>query len=289
MNRQENAITPVHRFSSSNDIHFHFVTITQENFEVPDIEHRHGYWTVFFFLDGKGKHLIDFKRVAIRSGSIHIVLPGQVHALDGGKNFFAYALMFTEDFFLMRDETTKLLMRLFRFMDIGEAVAFDLTKTEKGFFTSLLKLIQLENEGKSANKGAVLLDLLSVFISKCSSALPFHEQNLTGEDSLLYIQLRHAVEKNFRRTHSVKEFASILHVSNKQLNDLCRKYTDRSALEFIHARIIVEAKRLLLFSEKPIKEIAYTLNFTDAAHFSNFFRQKSGFTPLEFRESNLLH
>ena len=115
MNSKIESSTPVHRFSSSSDIHFRFVTITQESFEVPDVEHRHGYWTVFVFLEGRGKHVIDFKQVAIKPGSIHIVLPGQVHALDGGKNFLAHAIMFTEDFFLMRDETTKLLMRLFRF------------------------------------------------------------------------------------------------------------------------------------------------------------------------------
>lgn len=283
MKNIEQSVTPVHRFTSAGDVRFRFVTITEKSFEVPDVEHRHGYWTVFVFLEGKGKHIIDFKEVAIRPGSIHFVLPGQIHALHGGKNFLAYAIMFTEDFFLMREETTKLLMRLFRFMDAGEAAAFDMVKHEKDFFITLLKLIQFENENSSLNKGAVLLDLLSVFISKCSGSLQLPQLSQTAEDSYRYIQLRTAVEKNFMRMHSVAEYSSLLHLSSKQLNELCRKYTDMTAMEFIHARIVTEAKRLLKFGHKPIKEIAYTLHFTDAAHFTNFFRQRTGATPLEFR------
>src|SRR5579863_8372179 len=104
---------PVHRFSSTSDLHFRFVTITGKNFAEPDVEHRHGYWTVFIFIEGQGRHIIDFKQVTINAGSIHIVLPGQIHALHGGGSFLAYALIFTEQFFLMRHETTELLMRLF--------------------------------------------------------------------------------------------------------------------------------------------------------------------------------
>jgi AraC family transcriptional activator of pobA len=171
MSKKQETVAPVHRFSSAGDVHFKFVTITQASFEVPDVEHRHGYWTLFVFLKGKGRHVIDFKEVEIKPGSIHLVLPGQIHALHGGKNFLANALMFTEEFFLMREETIKLLMRLFSFMDAGEAAAFNITKADKDFFSSLLKLIQHEYEGDNANKGALLLDLLSVFITKCMSTL----------------------------------------------------------------------------------------------------------------------
>lgn len=283
MSRKVKNMTPVHRFTSSSDIKFRFVTITEKSFEVPDVEHRHGYWTVFVFLKGKGRHVIDFKEVNIKPGSIHLVLPGQIHALHGGPQFLAYALMFTEEFFLMRDETTKLLMRLFRFMDAGEAVVFEIAKEEQEFFSSLVKLIQHEYEGGQGGKGTVLLDLLSVFISKCSGSLHLPMFVQTDDDSLLYIQLRHAVEKSFKTLHTVAGYASLLHVSVKRLNELCRKYTDMSALEFIHARLVIESKRLLKFSDKPIKEIAYDLHFTDAAHFTNFFKQKSGKTPLDFR------
>jgi AraC family transcriptional activator of pobA len=275
---------PVHRFTSASDIHFRFVTITEKSFEVPDVEHRHGYWSVFIFLEGTGRHIIDFKEVAINPGSIHIVLPGQIHALHGGKNFSAHALIFTEDFFLMRTETTSLLMRLFRFMDAGEAAAFDITTADQAFFTSLLQLIKNEYESNDSLKGKVLLDLLSAFLSKCTGALQLPQLPPAATDSLDFIQMRNTIEKNFRKMHSVAELSSLLNISTRQLNKLCRNHTGVGVLEFIHARIITEAKRLLKFSPRPIKQIAYDLHFTDPAHFANFFKQKTGHTPLEFRE-----
>jgi len=285
MSKKQEIVTPVHRFSSAGDINFKFVTITQASFEVPDVEHRHGYWTLFVFLEGKGRHIIDFKEVEIKSGSIHLVLPGQIHALHGGKNFLAHALMFTEEFFLMREETIKLLMRLFSFMDAGEAAAFNISKADKDFFTSVLQLIKSEYQSDNINKGAVLLDLLSVFITKCMSALELPALNHTGADSFDYIRLRHEVERNFRQVHTVAEYSQRLGIGPKLLNELCRNYTGNTALEFIHARLVIEAKRLLKYSSKPIKQIAYDLHFTDAAHFTNFFKQKTGMTPVEFKES----
>ncbi len=284
MNRKQQVKgAPIHRFSSAGDVHFKFVTITQASFEVPDVEHRHGYWTLFVFLEGKGRHIIDFKEVEIQPGSIHLVLPGQIHALHGGKNFLAHALMFTEEFFMMREDTVRLLMRLFRFMDAGEAAAFNITRADKEFFTSVLQLIQSEYKSQNTYKGAVLLDLLSVFISKCMSALELPPLQHSGDDSLDYIRLRNEVERNYRQIHTVSEYGSRLGISPKHLNELCRNYTGQTALEFIHARIIVEAKRLLKYSSKPIKQIAYDLHFTDAAHFTNFFKQKTGSTPVEFK------
>lgn len=285
MNRKHEKIAPIHRFSSAGDIHFKFVTITEKSFEVPDVEHRHGYWTLFVFLEGKGRHIIDFKEVEIKPGSIHLVLPGQIHALHGGKNFLAHALMFTEEFFLMREDTVKLLMQLFRFMDAGEAAAFNISKADKDFFISVLQLIQGEYHSQHAYKGVVLLDLLSVFISKCMSALQLPVLSHSSEDSLIYIRLRNEVERNYRQVHTVAEYAQRLAISPKSLNELCRNYTGQTALEFIHARIVVEARRLLKFSEKPIKQIAYDLHFTDAAHFTNFFKQKTGLTPAEFKNA----
>lgn len=275
--------TPVHRFTTSGDIKFRFVTITEKSFEVPDVEHRHGYWTLFLFRQGNGRHVIDFKEVTINRPSVHIVLPGQIHALHGGKNFLAHAIMFTEEFFLMREETTRLLTRLFQFMDAGEPIVFDIEATEQPFFNSLIQLIEHETGLHKNNRSAVLLDLLSVFVGKCSQSLLLPATQHSTDDSELYIRFRQEVEKNFRKIHTVAQYAAILHLSTKQLNMLCRNYTDKTALEFIHNRIIIEAKRLLMYGDKPIKQVAYDLHFTDAAHFTNFFRQKIGITPLEFR------
>ncbi|NPA08854.1 MAG: helix-turn-helix domain-containing protein, partial [Chlorobi bacterium] len=49
-------------------------------------------------------------------------------------------------------------------------------------------------------------------------------------------------------------------------------------------RIFLEAKRLLLFTDKSVKEITYELGFEDVSYFSNFFKRLSGNTPVSFKK-----
>ncbi|WP_419788699.1 helix-turn-helix domain-containing protein [Mucilaginibacter sp. SP1R1] len=51
----------------------------------------------------------------------------------------------------------------------------------------------------------------------------------------------------------------------------------------ISQRVIQEAKILLKQTNWSVSEIAYTLGFDDLAHFSNFFKKQTCFTPLSFR------
>jgi AraC-like DNA-binding protein len=238
---------------------------------------------VFVFLKGSGKHLIDFTELKVQSGSIHFVLPGQVHALNGGKDFLGYAMMFTEEFFLLRNETRQLLMKLFSFMDAGQLAVLDILKDEQDYFKNLFSLFQLEVQHQQASQSNILLDLLSVFISKCMQLLKLPLNTSTTTDSLQYIRFRNEVERKYRTVHTVAEYCQLLHITPKALNSLTNTFAGITALDFIHQRILVEAKRLLKYSDKPVKEIAYDLHFTDAAHFAKFFKQKTELTPLEFK------
>lgn len=280
----DNQTTPVHRFVTARDIQFKFLTLTGKNFLETDIAHRHGYWSVFVFLEGSGTHLIDFAELKIKPGTIHFVLPGQIHALNGGKNFLGYAIMFTEEFFLLRDETKSLLMKLFSFMDAGKPAMLEIGTANKAYFAHLFSLLEMETKSAGSQNGTALLDLLSVFVNKCVQLLQLPPTS-SGKEPLQYIRFRNEVEKNFRTIHTVAEYAAMLHTNSKNLNELAQTFAGRTALEFIHERLLVEAKRMLLYADKPMKQIAYELHFTDAAHFTKFFKQKTGYTPLEFRES----
>jgi AraC-like DNA-binding protein len=281
-----NPATPIHRFVTATDIQFKFLSLTGKNFTEIDIAHRHGYWSVFVFLEGGGTHLIDFNELKIKPGAVHFVLPGQIHALNGNKNFLGYAIMFTEEFFLLRDETKGLLMKLFSFMDAGNPAVLEIGSTNKAYFTHLFSLMEIETKNAGSINSSVLPDLLAVFVNKCVQLLNLPTANI-GKEPLHYIRFRNEVEKNFRTKHTVAEYANILHTNSKSINELTQTFAGRTALEFIHERLLVEAKRVLLYSDKPVKQIAYELHFTDAAHFTKFFKQKTGQTPLEFKESKV--
>jgi len=89
------------------------------------------------------------------------------------------------------------------------------------------------------------------------------------------------VEDKYSQWHSLALYAEHFGISPKSLTKKLNKFHKKPS-QIIYDRIIIEAKRLLYFSDLSIKEIAYKLNFDDPSHFSKFFKTNSGQNPSEF-------
>ncbi|MFP3594426.1 helix-turn-helix domain-containing protein [Chryseobacterium sp. SIMBA_038] len=106
--------------------------------------------------------------------------------------------------------------------------------------------------------------------------LPDHKLDIIRKYNLL-------VEKNYKTEHSVKFYAEELSKSPKTLSNIFKMYGDTTPSFIIQQRILLEAKRLLLYTDRSSKEIAYELGFDDVSYFSNFFKRLSGFSPSLFK------
>jgi len=93
------------------------------------------------------------------------------------------------------------------------------------------------------------------------------------------------VENNYRKEHAVQFYAEQLNKSPKTLANYFALYNQKSPLAVIQERIMLEAKRLLIYTDKSAKEIAYDLGYEDAAYFSNFFKKQNGQSPSDFRNT----
>jgi AraC family transcriptional activator of pobA len=91
------------------------------------------------------------------------------------------------------------------------------------------------------------------------------------------------VEDNFRKERQIGFYASALSMTADRLNDHVKRATGVTAGHLIRQRVLTEAKRELVFTGRPIHEIAYDLGFADPSHFARFFRKQTGTTPHEFR------
>ncbi|AXE21924.1 AraC family transcriptional regulator (plasmid) [Runella rosea] len=85
---------------------------------------------------------------------------------------------------------------------------------------------------------------------------------------------------------AVSYFAEQLHLSPNYFGDLIKRETGKSALEFIHLKLLDAAKEMVLDTTKSISEVAYELGFKYPQHFTRLFKQKVGMTPLEYRMVN---
>lgn len=85
---------------------------------------------------------------------------------------------------------------------------------------------------------------------------------------------------------AVSYFAEQLHLSPNYFGDLIKRETGKSALEFIHLKLLDAAKEMVLDTTKSISEVAYELGFKYPQHFTRLFKQKVGMTPHEYRMEN---
>lgn len=99
-------------------------------------------------------------------------------------------------------------------------------------------------------------------------------------------QFKSLLQKHFKTIRTPKDYANRLNISPAYLNQVVKKQTGMPLSYWIQQEIILEAKRLLFFTNHSIKEIAFILGYEDPGYFSRLFTKSTGITPLSFRENS---
>ena len=149
----------------------------------------------------------------------------------------------------------------------------------------LIQHFKKEFEAHEWNKDSMLRTLLVRFIILLTrqARKQYLNQEIADEKFNLLRQYNLLVEQHFKREHRVQFYASRLFKSPKTISNIFAQYGDKTPQQIIHERIIQEARRLLYYSDKSMKEIAQHLGFDDPAHFSKFFKNQTGENPTEVK------
>lgn len=133
----------------------------------------------------------------------------------------------------------------------------------------------------------VLLKRLIIYVTQLARA-GFAPVKKAQEDKFHLIRkFNLLVEANFRSEHSVSFYAQQLYKAPKTLANLFAAYNHKSPSQVIQERILIEAKRLLCYTDRPVKQITYELGFEDVAYFSNFFKKHTQLSPVDYRNTAL--
>nr|WP_290932719.1 helix-turn-helix transcriptional regulator [Haliscomenobacter sp.] len=120
----------------------------------------------------------------------------------------------------------------------------------------------------------------------CSSSAT-HRHNKPCRSFKKYLiqfkQFKQVLEDHFWENKTANYYAEQLHITQHHLNLICKAITNNTATDIIRARSILEAKRLLTFTDKSIAEIAFELNFSDGSYFAKTFKSFTNHTPQDFR------
>jgi AraC family transcriptional activator of pobA len=227
---------------------------------------------------------LDSEKIEVKKGTILCLPPSKIREWELQSTLEGYALIFEEEFFsgFFNDE-----LFIYRFN------IFNNTTTPSGIwinntnFDSLLHhLNELLIEWRSVDPGSQHLFratyyLLLVKINR------FYVQTYKIETELLtnsfLVKFRKLLADNIAKKHNVQEYADLLGTSRITLNQLCKKYFGKTATTVIREQLIARAKTELLYSNKTVSEIAYSLNFSDKSNFHRFFQKTTGMKPIEFK------
>jgi AraC family transcriptional activator of pobA len=100
-------------------------------------------------------------------------------------------------------------------------------------------------------------------------------------------RFRELVEAHFREHWAVSSYAAELAATERSLRRLTMKFANQSPIQIIHRRLVLEAKRNLLYTAMSIADVGYALGFEDPSYFTRFFIDHAGETPLHFRRSRV--
>jgi AraC-like DNA-binding protein len=249
--------------------------------------HRHTYYEILFFENGQGFHEIDFHSYPVQGAGMHFLTPGQVHLLTFSTPCNGYIVAFSEDFYTFYNPGGAPLSQFSFFQPVQRQSVVPLNDSECHYFHNILENMvadHLYNTADQSLAGAYLGLLLQ------KSALISQKENQTQSAASasgipeLVGRFQELVEKNFREMHEVQQYATKLDVSPDYLSKIIKKYLSVSSQDYILDKLLLEAKRLLVFTNLSSKEIAYHIHIDDPSYFGRIFKRKTGLTPAEYRE-----
>lgn len=255
---------------------------------MPDIPHRHDYYTILWSKNACGQHFIDYKEHIIRPNLIFFVNPGQVHQVITFGEPEGLVIMFTKDFLSRNLISEDFVLNLGLFSESADTPPLRLEEQYSEKLHNLSNGIYDAFSNNSEYQTDTIGAYLKLFLIECNKIAPqpdFENPQMFQSGRPILKAFKEQVEKNFDNWHKVGKYADALNISPDYLNNVIKNSIGKTAKEFIQERLILEAKRLGVHTYMSNKEIAYEIGFDDPSHFSKFFKNIEGTSYSEFRNS----
>lgn len=251
--------------------------------------HRTDFYHIIFFTGGEGQHYIDFSAVPIVSPMVLFVNRDRVHVFDQAHKLQAKALIFTEDFLTKSALDLKYLQSSSLFKD-----PFRLATVSMEVNSILYDLwVQMEREyqmNKDKYHTDIFRNLLLAFLFTAERALENtgNSHKLQSQEWEITLAYQALVDLHFKTVRKVNEYVDLLGITNKKLSRATWLTMGKTPKQVVDDRLVLEIKRVLAYTNKSIKEIAFELGFDEPTNFVKYFKKHTNYVPSDFRETQLL-
>ncbi len=282
------AVLHTHLFQNDKkDSGFYFNTLERHlkaNHKFIEKPHRHNAYLTVLFTKGSGVHEIDFQKYNVSEGSLFFLIPGQVHRWELSEDADGYIFFISPEYYDLHYVNLHLKDYPF-FGSPTVSRKLEISAADLNKIVSLLEIIDEENQTQHLMKECVILALLTV-VYTYSTRHYTEKETLSSDVKVAYFRHYHdfenLLEKHFKEKKSISEYADLLGISTKHLNRITQTVVQKTASAMLTDRLMLEAKRMLMYLDDHVVDIAFRLGYEDYSYFSRVFRKNVGFSPTRF-------
>jgi AraC family transcriptional activator of pobA len=232
--------------------------------------HRHGHlFQILSVSGGRGRVTLDGSSFGIGAGSLVVVPALTVHSYEFDSDINGVVVTLME-----RDITA-----------LGFATPAAGVLAQEGRIGAALDGLIGEADQPGTRHSLVVKSYLTLLLIALERAEKTGKSaSRTDDRSRAHARkFRELVDEKFRMTRRISDYANLLGITSTHLNRVCRQVLNASALEVIEGRILLEARRQLMFSDLSIKEIGAGLGYDDPGYFTRVITRALGETPTGIR------
>ena len=244
--------------------------------------HRDDHFIFFVIEEGGAEIMVDFTDLNLPVKSVYYMLPGQVHhriRSDNGRGWFLAV-------------DAGLIPKEYREVFEAQLLLQQPCELTDGKYQECYKLLRLLNDAYLQHTEQpfylqMVYSLLNYFLgiaATCYCAGTGGQKTASRPTKIAH-DFKKLLADNFKTKKSPSAYAKMLNISAPYLNEALKKVTGLPVTYWITYEIILEAKRLLFYTDLTVKEIAHQLGYEDHTYFSRLFKSAENTTPLAFRNS----
>jgi AraC family transcriptional activator of pobA len=260
------------------------ISIEQLTKQVPfrHIPHRHDFYHLFWIESGNGTFVSDGRSYPLTRGSLIFVSPGQVHAWKCNDTLKGFVLCFEPaSLFSGNDRPYRLLHDLAQFSaTTKDRATFQVAGSTYRILRVAFKNLADEFHGSAEFRCDMVRSQITALLIRlhrlCLSTPSVEVQGYSTQLTNRFLSL---LEKEAGKLQRTRYYTSALSVSPRVLVDAVLAETGKSPSAWIRDRTLLEARRLLIYTDLTISEIAYRLNFRNVSYFVRFYRRLAGVPP----------
>jgi AraC family transcriptional activator of pobA len=249
----------------------------------PREPHRHDYHELIWVRDGRGRQLIDGAPLPVQPGTLTVIGRGAVHVFEHAEELTGAVLRFGDELLLGDGRVAPgwlLAGRGGRTVPVppGEAAALE------GALRAIAAEAERPPDPRTADLERHLVSAVLLWVERWYDAVRTERREADDAEVQLHRRFAERLERDFRTHHDAAHYADALAVPAAVLSRALSEVTGRTTKELVTDRVMLEAARLLRFTDGTVGEVAHAAGFADPLYFSRAFKRHTGVAPMAYRD-----